>query len=126
MLPKFRTPYNYEFKKHDRYEAENDLPSETIPDMSISVKEIIIKYASGTIGNLQKHGNYDLEGSEVNPDEFIDETMSPDFDLSDAAALRTSLEVRAAEREKNKETQAKADSASGSDMKETEDNASKV
>lgn len=43
--PKYRTPYNYDHLEHPG--ETNNLPSRTIPDQSMSIKEILDRYRRG-------------------------------------------------------------------------------
>ena len=61
--------------------------SETIEGQSLPVRDILIKFRSGTLdSNIGKQVFYD------NLQDFItDPTVSPDFDLADATMLQANL-----------------------------------
>lgn len=77
--------------------------SETIPGQSLTVSQIITKFQNGTLGNIAKPFHYDTpEGTPYSDEEFdaYDPTMSPDFDLVDAARH---LAILSAKRRETKE-----------------------
>lgn len=70
---------------HDSYKGENfkDEKSLTVPNQSYSIRELMIKFASGQHVPVAKPVYYDGETGDVT-EEHIDPTLNPDYDLSDA------------------------------------------
>lgn len=80
--PTFRTQWNH--LTLDRgYETNND-PSETVPDMALTIREILAKFSRGQSLPIGHEGQF-----EENPDmDNINPLSSPDFDLSDITYLQ--------------------------------------
>lgn len=75
----------------NRYEPDNDLPSMTVPDQSMSIKDMIARFASGQSLNVGREVYY-----EENPDfENVDITLDPNFDLADVTEEQEKLAHRA-------------------------------
>jgi len=74
---KFRTHYNFQLSESDQEKPIGE--SMTVPGQAYTMREILLKYTSGNVGDLQKNGYGD-----ENPDfDDLDITRNPDFDLSD-------------------------------------------
>jgi hypothetical protein len=61
--------------------------SETVPGQALSVKEVLIKFTNGTLGDIGLPTYYDYEEEIDINDEVFDSynpLLSPDFDLTDA------------------------------------------
>lgn len=89
---KFRTPFNYQLTGME----SNELPSLTIPDQSLTVREIFERYRTGA--PLDKVTIYGLDESDDDDFDSYDITRSPDFDLADADTAMLELEQRKLER----------------------------
>jgi hypothetical protein len=64
-----------------------DEKSETVPGQALSVKEVLMKFSNGTLGDIGMPTYYDYEEDiEINDDVFdsYNPLLSPDFDLTDA------------------------------------------
>lgn len=78
----FRTQYNFELG-----ESQTDLtlitePSATIPDQSLSIRELYERYSRGLpLSEVDRHGFYD-DSEDPDPDSY-DHRYDPDYDLSD-------------------------------------------
>lgn len=57
MIPKIRTPYNWQPKKGE----VNDQPSRTVPDQTMSINEIFRRYAQGLPLGGERMVYYDEE-----------------------------------------------------------------
>lgn len=64
--------------------------SETIPDMSYSIKDIIEKYTQGIPLPVLKNGSFD----NVDNFEEIDVTNDPNLDLSEATAIYQQMQSK--------------------------------
>lgn len=84
---KFRTQYNNEPSINElQYEPGISL---TVPDMSYTVQQIMDKFTSGNVPDIQNNNMaYDDEPS------FDDITRPYDLDLADISALKAELEIR--------------------------------
>ncbi|AXH73199.1 MAG: hypothetical protein [Microviridae sp.] len=80
-LPKFRTQYNFKPQITD-FETPVGV-SETVPDQSYSVRELIQRFTTGTPVNLLKNGTFsDNENPDLDDD--FNETHESGFDMIDA------------------------------------------
>lgn len=78
--------FNYDPKA--KYCSENPIgPSETIPDQSYTITEIITRFTGGILPNIQRNVSYDDDPS-FDSDDI---TKRPDFDLVDASEALSSL-----------------------------------
>lgn len=72
----------------DKFKGEViDELSETVPGQALSVREVLIKFTNGTLGDIGMPTYYDYEDDvEINDDVFdsYNPLLSPDFDLTDA------------------------------------------
>lgn len=66
---KFKTEYNQE--EFPRVQEKNETPSMSIPDMSLSVQELLRRFSNGMpiVGN--NPGSYDYEDNESEEHEFL-------------------------------------------------------
>lgn len=86
---RMRHPSTYEAKINGFVEV-NDQPSETIPDQSLTIKQILQRFTAGTLPPIQKETYY-----EENPDiDDPDPMYRPDFDFVDWEAAKRKLERR--------------------------------
>ena len=80
------------FELTDRSFEFPDSDTETLPDQSMSVREILTRFAKGTLPPVvQFDGGYDTEDAD---DMDVDPTLAPDFDLTDADRLNAEIEAR--------------------------------
>lgn len=92
----FRTPYNYDYTQEPM--EQNNQPSETLPGMAITIKELVARYMAGQPLNVSLHVDYDPDGATFDD---VDRLMAPDADLTDITEMQIDLA--------RKEAQAKAD-----------------
>jgi hypothetical protein len=74
MKAKYQTWNNFRFnlKKHG---SANNLPSETVPNQSFTIEEILNKFTRGIDPMLTKNGNYEFEG------DVSDEVLNENIDM---------------------------------------------
>lgn len=88
VQPKFKTNYNTHLFP---IRGENlDPVSITVPDESYSLREIVERFRREYPSHMLRMGYYDGEEDYDNFDD-VDLTRTPDFDLSDALALKKEL-----------------------------------
>jgi len=98
---------NYNAHLFPRQYAVNDLPSECVPGMALTISEIMQKFASGVAPQISQPIYYDgLENFDL-----TDPTLEPSFDLADATLASSEIEARrvAREAEAKKRNEVKAD-----------------
>ena len=95
----FKTQWNSDLFVDDPTNGEvNNEPSMTIPDQSMSIEEIVTRFASGEPISVGQDVYYETD--EVNASfSDVDPTMDPSFDLSDYSAMRSELSQRKARKE---------------------------
>jgi hypothetical protein len=59
----------------------NTMPSLTVPDLSMSIKDILLKFSRGADPMLTKNGKYEFENNEI---EALDQD---EFDMSDLTSI---------------------------------------
>lgn len=91
LREQFSCRTNLEYKPNDRSFEHVSGKSETIPDQSMSVREIIKKFTQGTLPDIGKSIYYELDAGSEDFDEY-DVTESPDFDLTDVENYRMNIE----------------------------------
>ena len=70
-----------DYELTDRSFEFPDSDTETLPDQSMSVREILTRFAQGTLPPVvQYDGGFDTDDPE---DMEVDPTLAPDFDLTD-------------------------------------------
>ena len=81
-----------EFVLTDRSFEFPDSDTQTEPDGSMSIREILSRFAKGTLPPVVKYeGGYDTD----DPDDMdVDPTLAPDFDLTDGDRLSAEIEAR--------------------------------
>mgnify|MGYP000667838063 CR=1 FL=1 len=85
---KVRTPLGYNPSISEQ--ETNNEPSQTIPDLSYTIRELLEKFAHGVMPPVGRDVVYDEDPDIDNPDP----TRDPAFDLSDATRLKEeSLEI---------------------------------
>ena len=106
----FITPFNYYEQTSDEVLYEfNDEPSLTVPDQSLTIEQILIKFAHGESLNLGSSYYYETDDANASFSD-LDASRSEGFDLADASMLQASLErnkQRAREEEEERQRQAK-------------------
>jgi len=84
----FQTNYNYYVKDHHMEKPYGE--SKTVPNQSYTVQELFEKHVAGTLPNISKTPVWEEEPTfETNVD-----MEAPEFDLSDATALKDDLELK--------------------------------
>lgn len=72
----FQTPWNRVIN-NNCYETPK-MPSRTIPDMTLSIQEIIKRHATGApLGNLEKVGMYESEENAPEDDDILTDGVDP-------------------------------------------------
>lgn len=97
---KFRNSTNYNYETMSGGE-KNYLPSMTVPDMSLTIPEIIDRYTRGlplSINPLPAVGYDDPDFDDVDP------TRDPAFDLNDAKRLSSELEYKKQQKQPTQKT----------------------
>lgn len=90
----FNTPYNYHEQITDEVQYSfNDEASETIPDQSLTIEEILMKFAQGETVHLGSTFYYESNDESASFDD-IDPTKDPAFDLADVSEIQASIEIR--------------------------------
>lgn len=84
----FKTAYNY--KQDKAFMEQNNEPSMTVPDLSITVNELFMKYRSGIPVTASEIGEYD-ENSDI---EDFDVTRVEGFDLLEATTMLEDIAAR--------------------------------
>ena len=81
-----------EYELSDRSFEFPDSDTQTEPDGSMSIREILSRFAKGTLPPVVKYeGGYDTD----DPDDMdADPTLAPDFDLTDGDRLSAEIEAR--------------------------------
>lgn len=108
----FSTPYKYDPADVGCYEVLSDEPSMTVPDQSLTVRDLLERYTRGIAPACAREPLYDdrenLDFEDVDPSE------RPDFDLVDvdlhrrnleALSEKVSAEVKAAKKKKDEKEQ---------------------
>jgi len=96
---KFRNSTNYNYETMTGGE-KNYLPSVTVPDMSLTIPEILDRYTRGlplSLNPLPAVGYDDPDFDDVDP------TRDPAFDLNDAKRLSYELEQKKQSQKQQKE-----------------------
>lgn len=85
----FRTPYNYQAVETD-FEPANPI-SETVPDQSMSISELLARYQNGLVPTGSKRTYFESDAIDVTFDD-IDPTLDTNFDLTDTNERFKNLE----------------------------------
>lgn len=64
------------------FEPVSDKPSQTVPDQSYTIAEILAKFTNHIPPNISKNFYYESDRGDIDFDSF-DPTHSPSFDLAD-------------------------------------------
>lgn len=94
---KIVSPYTYDYTEYKGLCC--DEPSLTVPDQSFTIKELLIRYTSGTMPPVYRDGYYE-EDDEIDIDN-VNPMERGDFDLVDAQQL--SDEIREQQRIRSKQ-----------------------
>jgi len=84
---------NYNTEKFPVILHENNLPSETVPGMSMTINEIIARCASGMKPAIERKTSYDGLAEDLGFGQ-VDPTLDPDFDLPTADQMQREIELR--------------------------------
>lgn len=121
IMARFNTSYDYDVESIVNYEIINDEPSLTVPDQSLTVREILDRFTKGIpvdIGMQDNSLEYDGDDpsfDDVNP--FLD----PAFDLSDLTDMELERVRLLAEQEQAQRTQ-EASAVASNEKDTTTDN----
>jgi len=80
----FKTHYNFEFNKTQHCEKQEDNKSLTVPDMSYTVREMMEKFTTGGMPDVQRLGDYDENAS-------FEDAVELDQDLVDVMIGRQNI-----------------------------------
>lgn len=83
----FINRYNFDSKANHVFEKANTAPTETVPDQSYTISEIINRFTGGILPNIQRNVSFDDDPT-FDSDDI---TRRPDFDLVDASEALASL-----------------------------------
>lgn len=112
----FKTNYNAKYSP--RGGEFNQEPSMTVPDMALSVHEMLVRFTNNTLGNIAKTPYY-----EENPSfDTIDETNNPDYDLADFTADSNTLSYNKLKRKADIDNNKKDVQPQKTSVDEKEDN----
>ena len=99
----FVTPYTYDSKSKVCFEKPNLFESETVPNQTYTIQEIITRFTGGIMPNVNRQIEFDQEDLSDENFDAIDPTRRPDYDLVDAIydieALTEMFHVRKREAE---------------------------
>lgn len=84
----FKHAYNFVFGANCKEKANYE-PSLTVPDMAMTVKQLLQRVRAGSVPKVMFQGTFEEEPSF----EFIDPTRSGDFDLSDLTELQLEIDT---------------------------------
>lgn len=96
---KIKSVFTYDHKEHPGQTFT--LPSETVPDMSYSIRELLARFTAGTMPPVARDVYYE-ENPDINNPDPVD---SPNFDIVDAYELRDKLRADYLRRGKSKSAQ---------------------
>lgn len=83
----FNTAYNYDFSEARNFEPASKMPHETIPEQAYTIDELLKRFASNNLPDIQKNPIYENEPTF----DSYDVTLDPAFDLSDYTLHSNSL-----------------------------------
>ena len=88
---KFRIQFDDSYKESPHKEV-NNLPSETIPDKSYTIQELLYKFTQGVLPDVSVNENYDENyDDDVLFDQVESDVYNGNFDLSDIDGERNHL-----------------------------------
>lgn len=82
---------------------EVPLDSLTEPDMSYTIKELLMRFGVGNTPPISREVYYDEQSDEDASLDGISPTEAPDFDISDAFSLQRTLQENAERHRRNRE-----------------------
>lgn len=115
----FITPYTYDSKAKICFEKPNLSESETVPNQTFTIPEIITRFTGGIMTNVNLNVEFDQEDLREENFDAIDPTRRPDYDLVDAIYDIENLTERFIERKREAESEAKKSHEKEPDNKET-------
>ena len=118
----FITPYTYDSKSKVCFEKSNIDKSETVPNQTFTIQEIITRFTGGIMPNVNRKISYDQEDLREENFDAIDPTRRPDYDLVDAIYDIENLTERFLERKREAETEENKSPETIPDNKEPKDN----
>lgn len=101
----FVTPYTYDSKAEICFEKPNLLESETVPNQTFTIQEIITRFTGGIMPNVNRKIEFDQEDLRDPNFDLIDPTRRPDYDLVDAIYDIEALTERFQERKREAENE---------------------
>lgn len=119
----FVTPYTYDSTSPICYEKPNLSKSETVPNQTFTIQEIITRFTGGIMPNVNRKIEYDQEDLKDPNFDLIDPTRRPDYDLVDAIYDIEALTERFQERKREAESEANKSPKPIPDNKEPKPNA---
>ena len=102
----FVTPYTYDSTAEICFEKPNLLESETVPNQTFTIQEIITRFTGGIMPNVNRKIEFDQEDPLNENFDAIDPTRRPDYDLVDAIYDIENLTERFLERKREAEIEA--------------------
>lgn len=114
----FVTPYTYDPTAAVCYEKPNLCESETVPNQTFTIQEIITRFTGGIMPNVNRKIEYDQEDLREPNFDAIDPTRRPDYDLVDAIYDIENLTERFMERKREAESEANKSPETEPDNKE--------
>lgn len=81
------------------YAEINDEPSQAVPDMSMTVQQLLARHLSGSLPDISKEFYYDTDVSDPLGFNNEDPFDSPNFDMVDLHAIQDNLSSLKARRE---------------------------
>ena len=119
----FVTPYTYDPKSKICFEKPNLHESETVPNQTFTIQEIITRFTGGIMPNVNRKIEFDQEDLRNENFDAIDPTRRPDYDLVDAIYDIEDLTERFLERKREAETEVNKSPETIPDNKEPKPNA---
>ena len=119
----FITPYTYDYQSEICYEKPNIDKSETVPNQTFTIQEIITRFTGGIMPNVNRKIEFDQEDPRDENFDAIDPTRRPDYDLVDAIYDIENLTERFLERKREAESEANKSPEPIPDNKEPKPNA---
>lgn len=105
----FVTPYTYDPKAKICFEKPNLFESETVPNQTYTIQEIITRFTGGIMPNVNRKIEFDQEDLSDENWDAIDLTRRPDYDLVDAIYDIEHLTERFLERKREAESEAESE-----------------
>ena len=119
----FIIPYTYDSTSPICFEKPNLSESETVPNQTFTIQEIITRFTGGIMPNVNRKIEFDQEDLREENFNAIDPTRRPDYDLVDAIYDIEALTERFQERKREAETEVNKSHETIPDNKEPKPNA---